>query len=78
MAQCLIAGFGDEKSAALASPYLLHGKPQRDAIASRMTLYQKAIHAETKPKRPGVPSGGTMKSAAAEAKVLEASIYSGG
>ncbi len=77
MAQCLIAGFGDEASAALASPDLLLGKAQRDAILARMTLHQKAIHAETKPKRPGVPSGGTMESAAAAAKELETSIYGG-
>ncbi|HEX5791199.1 MAG TPA: SGNH/GDSL hydrolase family protein [Luteolibacter sp.] len=75
MAQNLIAAFGDEASAALASPDLLLGKTQRDAILARVTHYQKAIHAETKPKRPGVPAGGTLESAAAEAKALEGVIY---
>jgi hypothetical protein len=40
-----------------------------------MQLYQKAIHAETKPLRPGVPQGGTMESAAVGAKALEEIIY---
>jgi hypothetical protein len=40
-----------------------------------MQFYQKAIHAETKPLRPGVPQGGTLESAATEAKKLEDMIY---
>jgi hypothetical protein len=40
-----------------------------------MQLFQKAIHAETKPLRPGVPQGGTLESAAADAKKLEDIIY---
>jgi hypothetical protein len=40
-----------------------------------MQLYQIAIHAETKPLRPGVPQGGSLESAAVEAKALEGVIY---
>jgi len=75
MAQSLIAFFGDEESARLDSPEMLVSKEQFAAIKQRTVLYQKAIHAETKPKRPGVPQGGTMESAAAAAKELEATIY---
>ena len=34
-------------------------------------------HAETKPLRPGLPQGGTLKSAEKEAKLLEEQIYGG-
>ena len=75
MAQSLIAFFGDAKSAELASADELVGTTQLAAIKQRMHLYQKAIHAETKPLRPGVPKGGTMESATAEARKLEEIIY---
>lgn len=77
MAQCLIAYFGDAESAKLDSPDKLLAPEQIKAVNQRLQLYQKAIHAETKPKRPGVPQGGTIESAAASAKELEAQIYVG-
>lgn len=75
MAQSLISYFGDSASAQLASPNDLVDDTRFAAIKQRMQLYQKAIHAETKPLRPEVPMGGTMESAAAEAKALEEEIY---
>jgi len=75
MAQSLIAFFGDAESAKLESPGKLLAAEPFKAVDERMRLYQKAIHAETNPKRPGVPKGGTMESAATEAKALEARIY---
>jgi len=75
MAQSLISYFGDAKSASLASPDLLLNKKRSDAIHQRLHTYSRAIHAETKPLRPGVPSGGTMQSAAVVAKSLEPTIY---
>jgi phospholipase/lecithinase/hemolysin len=75
MAQSLIAYFGDAESAKLESPDKLLEPDQIKAINERMKLYQKAIHAETNPKRPGVPKGGTMESAAEGAKALETRIY---
>ncbi len=75
MAQSLIVFFGDTASAQLASPNDLLDAARFAAVKQRMQLYQKAIHAETKPLRPGVPQGGTLESAAAEAKKLEAIVY---
>ncbi len=75
MAQSLISFFGDDESAKLASPSEMMNKERLNAVSQRMKLYQKAIHAETKPLRPGVPKGGTLESAAESAKALEASIY---
>lgn len=75
MAQSLIAYFGDPESAVLDCPIKLIGKPRLVAVKQRMQIYQKAIHAETHPKRPGVPKGGNLRSAAQEAKKLEAQIY---
>ena len=77
MTQSLITYFGDEESAKLASAQELLPPARLKAVARRMKLWQKAIHAETNPKRPGVPKGGTMESAAAGAKELEAAIYGG-
>lgn len=75
MAQSLIANFGDADSANLKSAQELLPPQKLAAIKQRMKLYQKAIHAETKPLRPGVPKGGTLKSAAAAVKKLEGIIY---
>lgn len=75
MAQSLIRYFGDAKSAKLDSPDQLLGAERLQAVTQRMKLYQKAVHAETKPLRPGVPQGGTLESAAAAARDLEARIY---
>lgn len=75
MAQSLIAFFGDTTSAQLASANDLLDAARFAAVKQRMQLFQKAIHAETKPLRPGVPQGGTLESAAAEAKKLEDIIY---
>lgn len=75
MAQPLIAFFGDTTSAQLASANDLLDAARLAAVKQRMQFYQKAIHAETKPLRPGVPQGGTLESAAAEAKKLEDAIY---
>ncbi|MBT8037690.1 MAG: SGNH/GDSL hydrolase family protein [Verrucomicrobiae bacterium] len=77
MAQCLIHYFGDSVSAQLTSAQKLLDGPRLNAITQRMRSYQKAIHAETKPLRPNVPQGGTLESAAAEAKQLEGRIYGG-
>jgi len=75
MAQPLIAFFGDTTSAQLASANDLLDAARLVAVKQRMQFYQKAVHAETKPLRPGVPQGGTLESAAAEAKKLEDIIY---
>ena len=75
MAQCLIAYFGDPASAQVASAKELLDGSRLNAITQRMRSYQKAIHAETKPLRPGVPKEGSLESAAAEAKQLEERIY---
>lgn len=77
MAQSLIAYFGDAHSAQLDSARELLSPTRLATISRKMQLYQKAIHAETKPLRPGVPKGGTLGSAEAEAKELEAQIYEG-
>ena len=75
MAQSLIAYFGDANSAQLDSVRKLLDPSKLAAITRRMQLYQKAIHAETNPLRPGVPKGGTLESAEVGAKELEAQIY---
>ena len=75
MAQCLITYFGDTPSAQLTSPKELVDGSRLNAITQRMRSYQKAIHAETKPLRPGVPKQGTLESAAEEAEQLESRIY---
>jgi len=75
MAQPLIVFFGDTTSAQLASANDLLDAARLVAVKQRMQFYQKAVHAETKPLRPGVPQGGTLESAAAEAKKLEDIIY---
>lgn len=77
MAQSLITYFGDPESAKLKSADELLDSARLAAISQRMKIYQKAIHAETKPLRPGVPQGGTLESAAVEAKALEERIYTG-
>lgn len=77
MAQSLIAYFGDTESAQLKSGDGLLDPVRMAAISRRMKTYQKAIHAETKPLRPGVPQGGSLESAALEAKALEAEIHQG-
>ena len=75
MAQSLIAFFGDQDSAKLQSADKLLDAERFKAVDARMKLYQKAIHAETNPKRPGVPKGGTMETATAGAKELALIIY---
>lgn len=75
MAQSLIAFFGDTESARLKSADELLDSARLAVISQRMKIYQKAIHAETKPLRPGVPQGGTLESAATEVKALEERIY---
>lgn len=75
MAQSLIRFFGDPESAGVGSVDQLLDRETLDAITQRMKTYQKALHAETKPLRPGVPQGGTMESAAEEAGRLEERIY---
>jgi lysophospholipase L1-like esterase len=75
MAQPLIAYFGDTTSTQLASTNDLLDAARLAAVKQRMQLFQKAVHAETKPLRPGVPQGGTLESAAADAKKLEDIIY---
>ncbi len=75
MAQSLITYFGDPESAKLKSADELLDSARLAAISQRMKIYQKAIHAETKPLRPGVPQGGTLESAAVEAKALENQIF---
>lgn len=75
MAQSLIQYFGGTSSAELPAAADLLEPSRYQAVAKRMQAYQKAIHAETKPLRPNVPSGGTLESASEEAKRLETQIY---
>jgi len=75
MAQSLIRYFGDPESTQLKSADELLDSERLAAISQRMKSYQKAIHAETKPLRPGVPQGGTLESAVVESKALEEGIY---
>ena len=77
MTQSLISYFGDEESAALHNAGLLLPAERFKAVEVRMKLWQKAIHAETNPKRPGVPKGGSMESAAEGARELRPQIYGG-
>jgi len=78
MAQCLISSFGDPGSAQARSVNDLVDEARLKAISQRMQAYQKGLHAETKPLRPGVPQGGTLESAEAEALELGNSIYGAG
>lgn len=66
---------GDSASAQLNSPKELIESTRLAAIRQRMQAYLKAIHAETKPLRPGTPKGGTLESAAEAAEQLKAEIY---
>ena len=75
MAQSLIKHFGDPASPQLESAAGLLDPPRLSAVSQRMKAYQRAIHAETKPLRPGVPQGGTLESASEEAAELEGAIY---
>lgn len=76
MAQSLIRYFGDAKSAELANAgLLLNDAKKSKAVAEKMRVYQRAIHAETKPLRPGVPQGGTLKEAEKMALELDKVIY---
>lgn len=75
MAQNLIRWFGDDESANLESAEQLLEPSRFKAVQERMLLFQKAIHAETKPLRPGVPQGGTMATATEAAAALAESIY---
>ena len=75
MAQSLISFFGDAQSASLKSAGELLSAEKAKAVNLRSRTYQKAIHAETNPLRPGVPKGGDLKTAAEKAKELEAVIY---
>lgn len=75
MTQCLISYFGDSESSKLQSVNELIDKNRLNAIKQRMQSYQKGLHAETKPLRPGVPKGGTLASATDAAKALEKVIY---
>ena len=75
MAQSLIAYFGDKGAATFPDASQLLSPEKIKAVDLRMKTYQKAIHAETNPLRPGVPKGGNLTEAAAKAKELEATIY---
>lgn len=75
IAQSLINFFGDMQAAALPGPESLIGPERLEAITERMQHYKKAIHAETKPLRPGVPSEGTLPEAEAAAEALSGRIY---
>ncbi|MGB0373029.1 MAG: SGNH/GDSL hydrolase family protein [Opitutales bacterium] len=75
MAESLFAYFGKEGAAPLNSVDDLVTPNQFQAIHQRMQTFQKAIHAETKPLRPGVPMGGDLETARDVAKQLESAIY---
>ncbi len=75
MAQAIISYFGDTKASKTANGTQLLPSKAMDALVQRSAAFQKAIHAETKPLRPGVPQGGTLTSARELAKTLEAVIY---
>ena len=75
MAQCIINYLGNPSPHKFETAKDLLPPARLKAVEQRMKLWQKAIHAETNPKRPGVPKGGTLESAAAGAKELEAQIY---
>ncbi|WP_156817238.1 hypothetical protein [Rubritalea marina] len=75
MTQALIAYFGDSSSAQLDSAQELIGKKRLKAIEQRLHAYLQAIHSETKPLRPGAPSGQTLESAAIIATELSSEIY---
>ncbi len=75
MAQSLISYFGDAESANLEAMDHLLEKTRIDAIRLRMKTYLEAIHAETKPVRPGTPQAGTLESADLLAQTLEKIIH---
>jgi len=75
MAQSLIRFFGGKEDATLASAHLLLAKERMQAVHQRAQALQRAIHAETKPLRPGVPAGGTMLEARKLATQLQPAIY---
>lgn len=75
MAQAIISYFGDTNVSKFDNGGQLLAKKNMDAVVKRSIAFQKAIHAETKPLRPGVPQGGTLSSARELAKTLETDIY---
>lgn len=75
MAQAIISYFGDTNVSKFDNGSQLLAKKNMDAVVKRSVAFQKAIHAETKPLRPGVPQGGTLSSARELAKTLETDIY---
>ena len=75
MAQAIISYFGDTNVSKFDNGSQLLAKKNMNAVVKRSVAFQKAIHAETKPLRPGVPQGGTLSSARELAKTLETDIY---
>jgi lysophospholipase L1-like esterase len=75
MAQAIISYFGDTNVSKFDNGSQILAKKNIDAVVKRSVAFQKAIHAETKPLRPGVPQGGTLTSARELAKTLETDIY---
>ena len=75
MAQAIISYFGDTNVSKFDNGSQILTKKNMDAVVKRSIAFQKAIHAETKPLRPGVPQGGTLSSARELAKTLETDIY---
>ena len=75
MAQAIISYFGDTNVSKFDNGGQLLAKKNMNAVVKRSIAFQKAIHAETKPLRPGVPQGGTLSSARELAKTLETDIY---
>lgn len=75
MAQSIISYFGDTNVSKFDNGSQILAKKNMDAVVKRSIAFQKAIHAETKPLRPGVPQGGTLSSARELAKTLETDIY---
>lgn len=75
MAQAIISYLGAPTVTKLSHGEQLLPKETMSAVIQRSTAFQKAIHAETKPLRPGVPQGGTLSSAKEQAQKLEPKIY---
>lgn len=75
MAQSIISYFGDTNVSKFDNGSQILAKKNMDAVVKRSIAFQKAIHAETKPLRPGVPQSGTLSSARELAKTLETDIY---
>ena len=75
MAQSIISYFGDTNVSKFDNGGQLLAKKNMNAVVKRSIAFQKAIHAETKPLRPGVPQGGTLSSARELAKTLETDNY---